>query len=217
MHAGLEQAVAPPGLLSAAEQARCDRLVIEKRRRDWLLGRWTAKHLVQFYLASGGGLSPLDRIEILSDDDGAPYVRVGERLPLSLSISHSGLDSFCALCPSDAGVVGADVEQVEPRESAFVRTFFTDLEIRGADAAATGRDAFVTAVWSAKEAVLKTLRLGLRADTRQVEIQVIDQGPGWVAVGAAVQTDLLPSPTSTIAVWQQVEPARVLSLALLQP
>lgn len=97
-----------PAWLSAAEQARLHGFKVEKRRRDWLLGRWTAKNLVQRYLAQTTGDAPaLDTIFIGADADGAPYAARGEgqgargdtdaRLPVSLSISHSHGTAFCGL------------------------------------------------------------------------------------------------------------------------
>jgi 4'-phosphopantetheinyl transferase len=214
---GLAEGLPPDGLLSADEHRRYSRFLVPKRRRDWLLGRWTAKHLVQSYLALAEGLFiALDQIEILSDDDGAPYAFVGEGLPLSLSISHSGDQSFCALCRRDVGFVGADIEQLEPRDIAFVRTFFTGGENAAVDAAApAGRDAFITALWSAKEAALKTLRLGLRADTRQVEVLTAELASAWRPITARLGPVLVPSPSASLSAWQMSRPGYVLSLALL--
>lgn len=87
-----------PAWLGAAEQERLRQLKVEKRRRDWLLGRWTAKNLVQSYVTQTTGESlALDAIFIGVDADGAPYVRCKERLPVSLSISHSHGVAFCGL------------------------------------------------------------------------------------------------------------------------
>ena len=216
-HPSLAEGVAPEFLLSFAERSRFTRFIVPKRRRDWLLGRWTAKHLVQSYLAlTEGSLMPLDEIEISADDNGAPYVSVGGRLPISLSISHSGDTSFCAVCRRETGFVGADVEHIEARDNSFVRTFFTDGENAAVEAAALAeRDEVVTALWSAKEAVLKTLRLGLRADTRQVEVFSGALSPEWCPVTAQLDPDLLPSPSSSLSAWQQTHLGYILSLALL--
>ena len=216
-HPALAQAVASPELLSADEQTHCARFMVAKRRHDWLLGRWTAKHLVQSYLAlTQSTLLSLNQIEVLADDDGAPYARSGDRLLLSLSISHSGAYSFCAVCAQDAGAVGADVEQVETRDLSFVRTFFTEHENLAVEAAAASeRDGTVTALWSAKEAVLKTLRMGLRADTRQIEIVLPTLNPQWQRVRVAVQPVLLPAPSSTLSAWVRMDGPRVLTLAIL--
>jgi 4'-phosphopantetheinyl transferase len=166
--------------LSPAERAVFARLTFAKRRREWLLGRWTAKRLLQF----SQHLYPtpsLDAVTVGNDPDGAPYLSVNRegRLPLSLSISHREERAFCALllsplpASSDASsaAVGADVERIEPRAPAFVRDFFTPGEVRRVWACPPAmRDTMVTVLWSAKEAVLKALRQGLRVDTRSVEI-----------------------------------------------
>ena len=95
---------AMPAWLSPAERERTFKA--EKRRRDWLLGRWTAKNLVQRYLAQTTGATvALDAIFIGADADGAPYAARGEgrganyedRLAVSLSISHSHGTAFCGL------------------------------------------------------------------------------------------------------------------------
>jgi 4'-phosphopantetheinyl transferase len=65
--------------------------------------------------------------------------------------------------------VGADIERVERRSRQFVEDYFTSAErdeVENARPAA--RDRTVTLFWSAKEAALKALRLGLTVDTRRV-------------------------------------------------
>ena len=57
--AALESGTAPPGLLNATETQWLDRISGAERRSDWLLGRWTAKQLVQSYLAETSGVSLL--------------------------------------------------------------------------------------------------------------------------------------------------------------
>jgi 4'-phosphopantetheinyl transferase len=213
---GLAAGIPPLGLLTPAEQSRFEAFIIPKRRRDWLLGRWTAKHLVRAYLAAQGFAIPLEQIEITAGDDGAPYVMVGERLPLSLSISHSGADSLCAVCSSEAGHIGADVEQIEPREPSFIRTFFTPAELAAIERVTPGeRDILTNALWSAKESVLKALRLGLRADTRQVDVRVSAFTTGWSRVAVTLDPALLPQNDASVLAWCQIRPAHVLTLALL--
>jgi phosphopantetheinyl transferase len=52
-----------------------------------------------------------------------------------------------------------------------VRDFFDEAEVRAWEKAAD-RDLFATAVWSAKESVLKALGLGLSVDTRHVHVRL---------------------------------------------
>jgi hypothetical protein len=150
----------------------------------------------------------LDAITVGNDADGAPYLSVDGkgRLPVSLSISHRGARAFCALSFSPSLSVGADIERVEPRIPAFVSDFFTSHEAGRVWACAPGtRDLLVSVVWSAKEAVLKALRQGLRVDTRRVEIgHVAGIAPrrtsptGWheVRVSSELPTTCSPWPLS---------------------
>jgi 4'-phosphopantetheinyl transferase len=71
-----------------------------------------------------------------------------------------------------AGSLGIDLEIVEPRTDRFVTDFFT---VREADhvlglPAGEPRDEAANLIWSAKEAALKLQQVGLRADTRTVEV-----------------------------------------------
>ena len=197
------QGVAPAALLSEAEAARLAELTVVKRRRDWLLGRWTAKELVRTVLAEQFSVpvAPADVI-VMADPDGAPFVALATdcgplpqgRQPWSLSISHSRGVAFCALMlnqEGDAHAIGADIEFIEARADNFVRDFFTADEMALVrQASPGGYDALVTAVWSAKEAVLKALRTGLRLDTRQVQCLI----PGPLSV-----TDAWTPFTPTVA------------------
>jgi phosphopantetheinyl transferase len=114
------------------------------------------------------------------------------RLPISLSISHSRDLALCALYSAggrwqvagarwhdevvDDGMrvdglvqIGVDIEGVESRSDAFVQAYFAEEEMRWIGQALDDEQAVLsTATWSAKEAVLKALHLGLTVDTRQV-------------------------------------------------
>lgn len=145
-------------------------LGIEKRRRQYLLGRLTAKRLVaDSYLERTGGSLPLASFEIGVEPSGAPCVHLpGEVEAPSLSISHSGNAAFCAVLWG-GGTVGADLEPVEPRSEEFVHDFFAPAEvIAWAQAPRERRDLVACAIWSAKESALKALGLGLTVDTRHV-------------------------------------------------
>jgi 4'-phosphopantetheinyl transferase len=158
--------------LSEAERQTYDGLRFAKRRQEWLLGRWTAKQLVQRSLAPYRAL-PLAAISVHNDPDGAPYLSVdGEgRLPASISISHRAGRAACALSPALSPAIGIDLERVEPRAKVFVEDFFTAREAARVWACPeVDRERLVTVIWSAKEAALKAVREGLRLDTRSIEV-----------------------------------------------
>jgi phosphopantetheinyl transferase (holo-ACP synthase) len=161
---------------------------VPKRRADWLLGRVVAKAVVAEALADAlAGDWPLRAIEIPSDRSGMPYARLapeagpvggfapGERLPISVSISHAEGHALCAATcsgPADGmarRTLGVDLGLVEPRSRAFVVTFFTEDEQRFVrDASPSERGLRANLIWCAKEAVLKVLGLGLTVDTRDL-------------------------------------------------
>jgi 4'-phosphopantetheinyl transferase len=201
----IDQGLAPAGLLSDAETATLTTLNVLKRRRDWLVGRWTAKALLQQQLNGIGHTVTPAQIVVENDPDGAPFAALdvdgaAQRLDWSLSISHSHGLAFCAIHPaSDAATcfaVGADVEFIEAREENFVRDYFTPEEMASVvSAEPTERAAVVTAIWSAKEAVLKALRTGLRLDTRLIECALPRQMPPsdeWRTFAITVPEQLSP-------------------------
>lgn len=228
---------APAGLLSPDEANRLARFTVVKRRRDWLLGRWTAKQLLQAHIHQlSGDTFPLDQLVIGVSEGGAPYVAhtaaSADYLPLSLSISHSHGLAFCALYapePNTAALgsvppqIGADVECIEARDAGFVTDFFTPGEIvRQAAAPPELHDTLVTTVWSAKEATLKALQCGLRADTRGVECELAPGLPvAWTPfavrlTGALAATFPAAHLEGWWRVWQTEAAAFVLTLVLLR-
>ncbi|RPI24786.1 MAG: 4'-phosphopantetheinyl transferase superfamily protein [Chloroflexota bacterium] len=173
---GMFQGVPPSGLLTKAELSQLAGLKVDKRRREWLLGRWTAKWLVQAVVeAQTGRRVEMRDFRIRNTEDGVPQV-VWERsdrpgLSLQISISHSGSYALCALQVGQAnGLLGADIEPIEPRPAGFVDDYFVEAEANRLRMVEAGFpiDTLVTATWSAKEAALKALQLGLSVDTRSV-------------------------------------------------
>lgn len=245
-HPDLANGRPPVGLLSAAEQARFDALRTPKRRHDWLLGRWTAKRLLQGFLLETTGRAPASaNLEIMNEEDGSPYVELHgvdapqaarasydhrQRLSVCLTISHCEDRSLCAVTALNgaqpvAGLagagqaplaIGADIEQVRPRAWNFVETFFTEAEVQQVRAApAAWRDPLVTAIWSAKEAALKVVKLGLTVDTRRVECLFdLDQPPGsaWRPLKLSYHAAMTGA-TEIMPCWCAVRDGFVLTLA----
>ena len=174
--------------LGANERKVLAGLKFPKRRSDWRLGRFVAKQA----LASSTGIDRLDRVEIIADEDGAPDPFIdGRAIESSISISHREDAAACAIAP-DARV-GCDLEVVEPRSTRFVNDFFTDLERTAVQQTPSPhRDRHVALTWSAKESALKVLRVGLRRDTRSVEVEIEDpesRDEGWHPLRATVSPE----------------------------
>ena len=161
--------------LNDQEQEKLATLATEKRRQDWLLGRWTAKLLVQHWLAIEQTAVSLNQIGIDNHPSGEPFLKLpaplATRYAVTLSISHAHGHACCFVWPGESWWAGVDLEWIQPRSDSFVADYLTDGEKRCvADwlGARRDTDTAVTAIWSAKEAVLKALHLGLTVDTRSV-------------------------------------------------
>ena len=227
----------PGTWLSGAELERLARFRFEKRRSEWLLGRFTAKTLVVAALERREKRPPsLSSIEIVPEPSGAPQVRdvpSGMTLPLSVTISHSAGRALAALLFTDLpgtghGTVGADLELVEPRSEGFIRDFLTETE-RGevASLPVPERPARANGIWSAKEAVLKTLKLGLTVDTWRVECLLAPsevqepgpfapEGPPWRRFSVRCAPEILPVTAGGnlfLGFWRE-EAGYVLTLAV---
>ena len=219
------------GVLHSREQAKFVTLKTEKRRRDWLLGRWTAKQLIgEIVEQEIGERLPPDAIEVRNGALGDPIVNCelrmvnGEREVsnlqslITLSISHSNDHAFCALVKKPDWPLGADIERIETRSTEFVTDYFTKEEQTLVNQASeTMRDVAVTAVWSAKEAALKALHLGLTVDTRAVAclLEVGEERPlTWTPFTIHCDDTHLPHPPPPITGWWRTYENFVLTLVV---
>jgi 4'-phosphopantetheinyl transferase len=195
--------------LSPREAAWIPRLRYTKRRTEFLLRRWAGKHAV----AAAAGLptdpESLARIEIGNRESGAPFVLVdGEALGLDITLSDRA-GWAVSLVGTAFGRLGIDLEIAEPRSEGFVSDFLTtsEQEYVGSPAALAEHgldpDAAANLLWSAKESALKVLQVGLRRDTRSVEVTVLSatqsrqapasREPGWGRLEVrSVQGQLFP-------------------------
>lgn len=212
-HPALAYGIPPAGLLSEAEAMRFAALKTQKRRRDWLLGRWTAKHLIQQLVwQKRSEWLPLAAVSIVNDADGVPLVN-GQ---YALSISHSHGYAFCAV--TEGGVIGADMERIEPRIKHFAADYFTADELdRLPLTDGRLRDTMITAVWSAKEAVLKALHLGLSVDTRAVHclMEPAVQPEQWRPFAIQVDGQRIGRPAPSLTGWWCTMDSFVLTIATL--
>lgn len=164
--------------LSTKEKNCLSGMRFAKRRADWRLGRWTAKHAVAARLNLSTDIRTLADIEILSAPSGAPEVFLQDQpSDLAISLSHRDGTSLCAVAPAGTSF-GCDLETIEPRSDAFVADYFTVSEqALIARTPVENQPLLVALVWSGKESALKALHLGLRLDTRCVSVSPADGSP----------------------------------------
>ncbi len=214
--------------LSAREQTVLAGMRYRKRHVEFLTRRWTAKRALAAVLQRDPDPASLVGLEIVHHPSGAPYVQVdGRDAAIDVSLTDRAGWAVCLVGAPGAitGPLGVDLELVEPRSDGFVEDFFTAAECRHVRGLPAGdaRDAAANLIWSAKEAVLKVLKVGLRADTRDVEIDLagVVRADGW-APFAAMGRDGAPFAgwwrrdgvfLLTIACTQRCEPPAALSCA----
>lgn len=173
------------GWLSARERAQAASIRFTKRQREYLTRRFTAKHAIADGLElSAVDLADLARIEVRNHPSGAPWVAVDdEPAPIEISLTDRAGWAVCLVGTEPArGTLGIDLELVEPRSTGFVNDFLTEPERRYVlERTGHERDLAANLMWSAKEAALKVLQVGLRADTRTVEVEPSDstRDDGW--------------------------------------
>ncbi len=229
----LKYGLVPDGMLASRERAQLDELHNAKRRREWLLGRWTAKRLLQETLKPVLGRMPeMSEVAIYNGPLGAPYAildkRKGGEIPFHITISHSGRRALCAIVEKHEGWIGADIEHVEARSHGFAEEYFSDDEQKFLKSIPwRERTLYTNAIWSAKEAVLKALRLGLRLDTRRVSCGLTQLRNGeqeWKHFEVEFHLDELdpslpvrPVYPASVVGWWQVFHNYVLSMAIYRP
>jgi len=181
---------APETFLSAQELQKYASFKIEKRRRDWLGGRYAAKTLLKETLALE---IPLSAIEISYDISGRPVWQDGGS-PHLLSITHSGPFSAAACGAAGTDFIGIDLEKAESRIDAWYKDYFHKSELKLDGEAASQLDsqnakqtpspadqpsscpavqlpaALATRLWTQKEALLKALGIGLAADPLDINL-----------------------------------------------
>jgi phosphopantetheinyl transferase len=207
-----------PGLLTAREEAILAEMEFLPRRRKWLLGRAAAKGLV---MRMSSGLRAAE-ISVLNRPTGEPYVAIEGRTEweFPISISHRSEVGLAAAPDEGSARIGADVETVAPRDPALARQFFTRSEAELVAEGGRAADEIVACIWSAKEAVLKLLGVGLRVDTRHLAVELDGERlPGcsaeWrpLAVKVCGEAAGPPLPPSLRVVWRR-EPGHVLTVAV---
>ncbi|MBT8240088.1 MAG: 4'-phosphopantetheinyl transferase superfamily protein, partial [Acidimicrobiia bacterium] len=98
----------------------------------------------------------------------------GEQAAVDISMTDRSGWAVCLVGQPGSmasGTVGVDLEVVEPRTARFVHDYFTPVERTFVkDQPDHRHDELANLIWSAKEAALKVQQVGLRADTRTVEV-----------------------------------------------
>jgi 4'-phosphopantetheinyl transferase len=164
-----EQLPAAVALLSADERARRDRFKIEAVKRRFAIARASMRQL----LAKAAGRDPRD-IRFDYGPQGKPSIaRAGNPGDIRFNLSHSG--DTAVLAVTVGREVGVDVERLRDNVDfqKLARRFFSPVEAATLNRLA-GDDLKrrFFRIWTAKEAYIKAVGLGLRIPLDQFAFQI---------------------------------------------
>ena len=174
---------------------------IEKRKKEWLGGRYALKKLACELFNFD-----IKYMEVNNLPSGQPILLVPGGTKLPVSITHSGPYAAAAIALTGQAI-GIDIETIEQRSAAWVKQCFDEREISSKSAP------FLTELWAKKEAVLKFLGLGLKLSCTDINFvfgKLEFQGKAldiWAREG---------SPNITLTV-QDLEGSYKLALATEEP
>ena len=168
-------AIARPDLeavLDAGERAAVSRLRQPQQRQRATVLRGALRWILGVHL----GVPP-ERVPLVREPGGRPRLRSAQG-SAELSISSASCGALGAIVLASGTEVGIDLECVAEHRfpPALARHILHPREVALFEALPLGaRCAWLTSAWVCKEALLKTLGLGLRMDPRLVEVMSSDQ------------------------------------------
>ncbi len=180
--------------LTEWEHSYLESLKIPKRRLDFLAGRMAGKRAVKRQLASSSGRAQANSlrfndIEIKRTVTGRPVVFIKDGSSENgssdfwVSISHtSGVAASLVCRKKECRGIGIDIEIIERRDNSLLDVAFISEEVKRLRAIAAkengrGEARFIEEIsraWSIKEAVMKSMGVGVNIDLKDIEI--LDMG-----------------------------------------
>ena len=177
------------GTLSTRERERMDAFRDETARRVYATGRTALRALLGARLGRGPA-----EVEIGRAAGGKPAVAGCE-----FNLSHAG--EWVCIALGDLAL-GVDVERIERDWVRLSPRVFSDRERDRVD----GRPVEATAVWSAKEALLKAAGTGIRRTLRELCVAEVERDT-WREVEAGWHARLLVAPMGYRAAVVAARPA----------
>lgn len=187
---------AAAGFLHPEELASWAAAGVEKRRDDYLRGRYAAK----LALERGGALGAAPARAIFPGVFGQPVIRGGDGW--QVSIAHSGGRAAAVAFPEEHPL-GIDLEACETGHAATLARELSPAEADWVATAGLERVVALTALWAAREALSKVLRTGLMTSFVHFRVAPPTATPGgWRAEYAEFpqyQAALVPGPGFVLA------------------
>lgn len=154
--AELDKVPSAEDFLTERELKEYSSFKIEKRRREWLGGRYALKQLACNQFNFG-----IKEMEVKNLPSGKPVLLVPGGTHLPVSITHSGIYAAAAIGLTGDDI-GIDMEVIEQRSRAWAEQSFEKEEF------SSNAAFFLTELWAKKEAVLKFLGVGLSINMKDI-------------------------------------------------
>ena len=167
-------------LLSPVERARYAGFQRQADRSQFLLAH-TMKRLA---LAKLSGV-PARSLEFVADKRGKPHLS-GPLGTLAFSMSHGG--AAAAVAVASATMIGIDIESCDRhiRQEALLAVMAEQEQVDVAALAKADRGRQIMRLWTAREAMMKALGLGLAMPRSAITFALSDAGPVIAAVDASL-------------------------------
>ncbi len=157
-------------LLHPRERAYYDTLNFEKRKKTFLLGRYSVKQAVGALVGEGNLQMILVRQGVFNQP---VTLNVRDQL-VNVSITHCD-DIGAAVAFPEAHPMGIDVEKVDAKKNDVFETQITNREKELIRTIQHSYDSMLTLLWTAKESLSKVLKTGMTTPFNIYEVCKIEE------------------------------------------
>lgn len=161
--------------LHPKEQEYFSMLKFEKRKRSYLMGRYTAKKAISAFADEENLKSILIQKGVFDQ----PVATCSSKQNIQVSITHCE-DFGAAIAFHEALPMGIDIEKVDPNRSNVIEAQMTDEEKRLVKVLPYTTDIAYTLFWTAKESISKILKTGLTTPFNVYEINKVDDAGDYI-------------------------------------
>ncbi|MBL1275220.1 MAG: 4'-phosphopantetheinyl transferase superfamily protein [Ectothiorhodospiraceae bacterium] len=164
IYAGIERE--PQNWFHPSEWSRVNALKVEKRRKEFVLGRCACKLATSAYLEE----PHLEHLVINAGIFGQPILRFLSNHHPELSITHT--DTVALAVASEQGCpIGLDIEKLTDRNTDFLAEHITQRDLRLLAGLTPNVNHAYFRAWTIKEALSKVLRCGITIPFALLELE----------------------------------------------